>query len=80
MYYKPGQTVRVNKDITRVKEWVWNETGKNGYPDHDPVMEQYAKEGETGVILEVFVANDYCAKVKINDQIKTLRLTSLDHI
>lgn len=86
MYYKPGQAVRVNKDITRVKEWQLVDAFP--YPMNSPVYEEYAKEGDTGVILEVFrpqptaagKIKPLSAKVRINDQIKTFRLTSLDHV
>ena len=68
--------VIVNKDIERVVP-----------PQHWKSM-PYAQKGQVGTITEIFrpVPTGYgeikplYAKVKINDQIKTFRLTSLDII
>jgi hypothetical protein len=76
MYFKPGMTVRVNKDIIRVKEWRWDLTGL--YPVPIPIEEKYANLGDMGVVIDTF--KSFYAKVKINDKIKTFRFTSLEII
>ena len=75
MKYNVGNTVKVNKNIYRVS-----------YDIIPSGHVLYASEGETGVIVEIFrptptgggEVKALCAKVKIQDKIKTFRLTSLD--
>jgi hypothetical protein len=78
MYYKTGMTVMVNKDITRV-----------AYVNNKPQFNtKYAQCGEIGEIIEIFrpigtgggEIKPLSAKVLINNEIKTFRLTSLDII
>ena len=73
MYYKAGQKVQVNKDIFR----------------QQPKQIKYATKGEIGEIVEIFYPQATgkwedkplpYAKVMINNQIKTFRLTSLQQI
>lgn len=76
MRYNVGNTVKVNKNIYRVSY--------DNPSRHAVVL--YASEGETGVIVEIFrpiptgggEVKALCAKVKIQDKIKTFRLTSLE--
>lgn len=84
MYFKPGKTVKVNKDIIRVKRW---ETSiLDGLSGSRPIMEEYAKQGDTGEVIEVFrgectaanIPGPYFVKVKMGDRIKTFRMTSLE--
>lgn len=70
--FKPGDLVTIQRDINRVP---------SNSPDRSFVP--YAKKGEKGVIKEIFkeVVQGPCsrvhAKVVIEGQIKTFRLTSL---
>ena len=85
MYFKTGMTVRVNKDISRLDEAQREHCRQTGTV---PVFASYAQEGEIGTVVEVFIteqsvlhyASVHHAKVKINNQIKTFRLTSLEII
>jgi hypothetical protein len=78
MHYKTGMSVMVNKDIHRVS-----------YIDNEPQFNtKYADCGEIGVIVAIFrpigtgggEIKPLSAKVLINNEIKTFRLTSLDVI
>lgn len=77
-YFKVGDVVSLNKDIHRLE--------RNPNLDYDEYSFQlYASKGECGVITELFIPDStgmngkspWCAKVKIEDVIKTFRLTSL---
>jgi hypothetical protein len=78
-YFSKGQKVRVNKDITRVARWELVLSDWVQYPVHVPVLEEYAKEGDIGEVMDLFKgSNSWYAKVNINGKIKTFRITSLD--
>lgn len=84
MYFKEGMTVRVNKEITRVDGWK-RKMGKEGIPISVGNYIIYAKEGEIGVVTEIFSTYSYSrlvyhAKVLIEGKIKTFRFTSLEII
>jgi hypothetical protein len=83
MTFKVGQTVRVKRDIHRVSSNLILDgmIVDENYWQH----KLYAQEGETGTVTEVFRGPPggppvVYAKVNIDDQIKTFRLSSLEQI
>ena len=84
MTFKVGQTVKVNKRIIRS---VRTDNILDGLKS-EYTFDLYAEEGETGFITELFrphptgggEVKPISAKVNINGQIKTFRLTSLDQV
>lgn len=87
------------KDLSEQEfEQIANESVLERIKKNDPyinfrdfaIEEVYAKDGEIGEVIEVFLPNStsgygdrtkvWSAKVKINNQIKTFRLTSLNII
>lgn len=76
--FKQGDKVKLKRDIYR---WTHDESPRQNV--------LYAKEGEVGEINELFVAESsagmersarWYAKVLIENQIKTFRLTSIEKV
>lgn len=83
MSIKTGDEVRLKRDIKRIVEPVIHY--QDGYPvaRNPDLWLPYASEGDTGIVKETF-RNDgeypWYAKVIMDGQIKTFRLTSLEQI
>lgn len=74
-----GKYVTVNKHIFRVSHYVSEKHPVYNYTVNVPVIHLYAKRGEEGTVIECFCnRSGWFAKVLINHNIKTFRLTSLD--
>lgn len=77
--FKPGDKVRVKRDIYRVPVVTHED-----YPNH--VL--YSKKNDSGEIVEIFYAENSAAlapkilhaKVLIENQIKTFRLSSIEKV
>ena len=79
--FKPKDKVRVKRDLYR---WSFEEYKKSGITEE----KLYAKAGESGEILEIFYPSNSSAmapkiphaKVLIENQIKTFRLSSIEKL
>lgn len=71
--------VRVKRDIFRLPEWKLAAPVEEGFFRGSQTREHilYAKEGEEGVVLELF---HWSVKVLIEGEVKTFRLTSLEKL
>lgn len=76
--FKQGDKVKLKRDIYR---WTHNESPRQNV--------LYAKEGEVGEVIELFVGESsagmersarWNAKVLIENQIKTFRLSSIEKV
>ena len=77
--FHQNDTVRVKREISRFPEGNWDPISFRLYSLLPSV---YAREGETGTVLETFQSwtHTWHAKVLINGKIKTFRLTSLEKL
>ena len=78
MFHK-NDKVRVKREINRFPEGNWDPIA---WAPYSLLPSVYAKEGETGTVLETFRTwtSTWHAKVLINGKIKTFRLTSLEKL